>query len=74
LFYFVVVVVSCLLGWLMNDDLIVVVNTTYRFVVMLGNMCDTPEDTTKINELGKFYKPWFFKHVEDYLVGGWMID
>lgn len=42
-------------------------------VVMLGTMVDTPEggkEAGKVNALGKFWKPWFFKHVEGFLVKG----
>ncbi|XP_018326951.2 delta(24)-sterol reductase [Agrilus planipennis] len=34
-----------------------------RAVVMTGNFTDKPEPD-KINCIGKWYKPWFFKHVE----------
>ena len=42
-----------------------------HFVVMLGNMVDKPTEAAevdKINQLGAYYKPWFFKHVEDFLI------
>ena len=42
-------------------------------VVMLGTMVDKPEggrEGGKVNALGKFWKPWFFKHVERFLVKG----
>ncbi|XP_031567980.1 delta(24)-sterol reductase-like [Actinia tenebrosa] len=35
-------------------------------VVMTGTFTDTPE-SDKINAIGYFWKPWFFKHVEKYL-------
>ncbi|GAB6032196.1 Delta(24)-sterol reductase [Chamberlinius hualienensis] len=38
-------------------------------VVMLGNMVDTVEPD-KINPIGKYYKPWFYKHVEKLLKRG----
>lgn len=41
-----------------------------KFVVMLGDMLDAPKDTSKINAIGNFYKPWFFKHVEGLLDQG----
>ncbi|XP_020896421.1 delta(24)-sterol reductase isoform X2 [Exaiptasia diaphana] len=37
-------------------------------VVMTGKFCDEPEPD-KINAIGHFWKPWFFKHVEQYLTG-----
>lgn len=41
-------------------------NTT---VIMLGNMTDHAE-SGKINPIGYFWKPWFFKHVEKFLESG----
>jgi Delta24-sterol reductase len=38
-----------------------------RFVVMLGTMADRPPSADKVNAIGMWYKPWFFKHVEGYL-------
>ncbi|KAG0716847.1 Delta(24)-sterol reductase [Chionoecetes opilio] len=38
-------------------------------VVMTANMCNTAE-IGKINEIGRWYKPWFFTHVENYLARG----
>jgi delta24-sterol reductase len=35
-------------------------------VVMTGNFSDG-NDNTPINAIGKYYKPWFFKHVQQYL-------
>lgn len=35
-------------------------------VVMTANMCDTAEPG-KLNEIGRWFKPWFFKHVQTYL-------
>ncbi|KAF0701706.1 Aste57867_7872 [Aphanomyces stellatus] len=35
-------------------------------VVMTGSMVDTYEPS-KLNEIGKWHKPWFFKHVESKL-------
>lgn len=40
-----------------------------KIVVMLGNLTDKA-DPKKVNAIGNFYKPWFFKHVEDYLEKG----
>jgi len=35
-------------------------------VVMVGNMC-TSAEPNKINRIGQWHKPWFFKHVEGFL-------
>jgi delta24-sterol reductase len=35
-------------------------------VIMTGQMTNTA-DPLKLNEIGKWHKPWFFKHVERYL-------
>ncbi|XP_071539528.1 delta(24)-sterol reductase-like isoform X2 [Panulirus ornatus] len=37
-------------------------------VVMTGTMC-TSAEPGKVNEIGRWFKPWFFKHVETYLTG-----
>lgn len=37
---------------------------------MLGEMTDRPEDASLINAIGHYWKPWFFKHVEDVLIKG----
>lgn len=36
-----------------------------RAVVMTGNLVDSCEPG-KLNEIGRWYKPWFFKHVETF--------
>ncbi|MBL9107078.1 MAG: FAD-binding oxidoreductase [Myxococcales bacterium] len=36
-------------------------------VLMLGDFADAPADRSKINPIGRWYKPWFFKHVERFL-------
>lgn len=38
-------------------------------VVMTGNFVDSCEPG-KLNEIGKWHKPWFFKHVESFLDSG----
>ncbi|XP_042214180.1 delta(24)-sterol reductase-like [Homarus americanus] len=35
-------------------------------VVMTANMC-TSAEPGKLNEIGRWFKPWFFKHVETFL-------
>ena len=37
-----------------------------RGVVMTGKQVDSC-DPGKLNEIGRWFKPWFFKHVESYL-------
>ena len=37
-----------------------------RGVVMTGKQVDSC-DPDKLNEIGRWFKPWFFKHVESYL-------
>uniref|UniRef100_A0AC34RAE8 FAD-binding PCMH-type domain-containing protein n=1 Tax=Panagrolaimus sp. JU765 TaxID=591449 RepID=A0AC34RAE8_9BILA len=41
-------------------------------VIMIGNFADvdTLEKQSKINEISKWYKPWFYKHVENFLGKG----
>ena len=41
-----------------------------RGVVMIGNLTDSPSDDGPINPIGRWYKPWFYKHVEDILNQG----
>ncbi len=36
-------------------------------VIMAGDFADAPADRRRINPLGRWYKPWFFKHVETFL-------
>ncbi len=36
-------------------------------VIMAGEFADAPTDRTKIQPIGRWYKPWFFKHVEKFL-------
>lgn len=41
-------------------------------VVMVGNFADitTSEQESKVNHVTRWYKPWFYKHVEGFLSGG----
>lgn len=41
-------------------------------VIMVGNFADvkTAQDKKKINHVTKWYKPWFYKHVETFLQKG----
>jgi delta24-sterol reductase len=49
-----------------NDFVEALVYTRDTAVVMVGNMTDDCE-ADKANPIGRYYKPWFFKHVETYL-------
>ena len=40
-----------------------------RAVVMYGDMVDSCQ-LDKLNEIGVWHKPWFFKHVEEFLHKG----
>jgi delta24-sterol reductase len=40
-----------------------------KAVVMLADMVDSCE-VSKLNKIGKWHKPWFFKHVESFLTRG----
>ncbi|XP_013773171.1 delta(24)-sterol reductase-like isoform X1 [Limulus polyphemus] len=40
-----------------------------RSVLMVADMTDQP-DPKKINKIGHYYKPWFYKHVETFLRKG----
>ncbi len=40
-----------------------------RSVIMVGDMVDSCE-VHKLNEIGRWHKPWFFKHVESFLTTG----
>ncbi|PAA94059.1 hypothetical protein BOX15_Mlig017234g1 [Macrostomum lignano] len=41
-------------------------------VIMVGNFAkvDTPEKAAKVNHVTRWYKPWFYKHVETFLTKG----
>jgi delta24-sterol reductase len=34
---------------------------------MSGFFVDKCEDSKKLNSMGRWYKPWFYKHVETFL-------
>jgi delta24-sterol reductase len=36
-------------------------------VIMAGEFADAPADRRKVNPIGRWYKPWFYKHVETFL-------
>lgn len=40
-----------------------------KHVVMIGDFVDSCEPD-KLNEIGRWFKPWFFKHVQEYLQNG----
>ena len=41
-------------------------------VIMVGNFADvtTPEEARKVNNVTRWYKPWFYKHVQSFLTTG----
>lgn len=43
-----------------------------KAVIMSGDFADvkTPEERAKVNRIGLWYKPWFYKHVETFLDKG----
>jgi delta24-sterol reductase len=51
-----------------NDFVEALVYTRDSAVVMVAHMTDECE-ADKYNPIGRYYKPWFFKHVETYLTG-----
>ncbi|MCB9568221.1 MAG: FAD-dependent oxidoreductase [Myxococcales bacterium] len=53
------------------DFLEATVFSRHEAVIMCGDFADadTPEARRKINRLGRWYKPWFYRHVETYLSG-----
>lgn len=44
----------------------------HKAVVMSGRFADvtTPQQKAKVNPVARWYKPWFFKHVESFLDSG----
>lgn len=36
-------------------------------MVMLGNFADKPSDSSKINDIGVWHKPWFYQHAKSFL-------
>jgi delta24-sterol reductase len=42
-----------------------------RAVIMSGEFAEvsTQQERRKVNPIGRFYKPWFYKHVETFLAG-----
>lgn len=53
----------------LSDYLEATVYSKDKAVIMVGNFadCDTPEKKQKINHVTRWYKPWFYKHVETFL-------
>lgn len=35
---------------------------------MCGNLTNTIQNNSNLNAIGRWYKPWFFKHVESFLL------
>lgn len=38
-----------------------------EFVLMTGNYVDAPKKDGEVHDIGTFYGPWFYKHVEQFL-------
>ncbi|XP_022169098.1 delta(24)-sterol reductase-like isoform X1 [Myzus persicae] len=52
-----------------NDFVELLIYNKDEGVLMTGKMTDGNRDTEKyVNRIGRFYKPWFFKHVESFLI------
>ncbi|KAF0770419.1 delta(24)-sterol reductase-like isoform X1 [Aphis craccivora] len=52
-----------------NDFVELLIYNKDEGVLMTGKMTDGHEDTEQnVNRIGRFYKPWFFKHVESFLL------
>lgn len=41
-----------------------------KAVLLLGDLAEKPADSSKINKVGLWFKPWFYKHVETSLKKG----
>lgn len=41
-----------------------------RAVIMVGRLADRPQDPRQVNAIGRWHKPWFYKHVETFLRAG----
>ena len=54
-----------------EDDLRnqLIFNPQDEAVIMVGNFADvtTAEQAAKVNHVTRWYKPWFYKHVETFL-------
>ena len=53
------------------DSLIFDLSIYHQAVVMTGNLVDCCEPG-KLNEIGTWHKPWFFKHVQGFFETGWL--
>ena len=52
-----------------NEFVECLVYSKEKSVLMTGNMVNWCEPG-KLNEIGRWFKPWFFKHAEEYLDKG----
>eukprot|EP00095_Tigriopus_kingsejongensis_P003457 snap_masked-scaffold13_size735724-processed-gene-2.2 protein:Tk03457 transcript:snap_masked-scaffold13_size735724-processed-gene-2.2-mRNA-1 annotation:"hypothetical protein" len=54
------------------DYLEATIYSKHEAVIMVGNLAEvnTKEEKSKINHVTKWYKPWFYKHVESFLTRG----
>ena len=53
-----------------NDFVEGILLTETEGVVMTGNFSEAPNSEKLINRIGKFWKPWFFTHVNTFLNSG----
>ena len=53
-----------------NDFVEGILLTETEGVVMIGNFSEAPDSEKSINRIGKFWKPWFFTHVNTFLKTG----
>ncbi|CAI6345117.1 unnamed protein product [Macrosiphum euphorbiae] len=51
-----------------NDFVELLIYNKDEGVLMTGKMTDGNRDIKYVNRIGRFYKPWFFKHVESFLM------
>jgi delta24-sterol reductase len=50
-----------------NDFVEAILYSRESAVVMRGKLCETIEPDGALNAIGRWYKPWFYKHVQTYL-------
>ncbi|MGQ3012088.1 MAG: FAD-binding oxidoreductase [Flavobacteriales bacterium] len=53
-----------------NDFVEALVYGPGRAVIMTGQLTDHLHDDGKKNAIGRYYKPWFYKHVETFMESG----
>lgn len=53
-----------------NDFVEMLVYSQEKAVLIIGQMAEKPSDGEKVNRIGRWYKPWFYKHVESFFDKG----